>query len=213
MLSTNSFKSLLLRSPASSPRYELKTSWMLRLHPSHTRHPTQKFVCRRQHDLNFAPGLDLANTCLSPLAGYSGDTSEEEGDDVDAFGVFCSNRTALLDLSGCASFIVLAPLLPMWTSLILFSSCWFFSSPDATACRFDICSSFPGSKGTSAPCTSDAPCSSRRMQPSVDQPSVSQALFCSFIRSLSRRFCLCEHSSLLFPSLFQFFLGIRHYVA
>ena len=43
-------------------------------------------------------------------------------------GASCSNRTDFLNLSGCSSFTVSDPLWPMWTSLILFSSCCFSSS-------------------------------------------------------------------------------------
>ena len=71
-------------------------------------------------------------------------------------GASCSNHSVLLNFSGCSSFVVSAPLLPVWVSLIPFSSCWFSSSPDATACQSAICSSFQGSIGTSA-----APFSSR----------------------------------------------------
>ena len=54
-----------------------------------------------------------------------------------------SNLTVLLNLSGCSSVAVSDPLLPMWMSLILFSSCWFsvMSPPDASACRTAIRSS------------------------------------------------------------------------
>ena len=40
-----------------------------------------------------------------------------------AFGASCSNRTVFLNLSGCSSCAVSDPLLPMWISLSLFSSC------------------------------------------------------------------------------------------
>ena len=135
-LSANSFTSLLLRSLAAS---HLDTSPRI--------HPTQKFECHRQHDLMSAQ----ARASADPVPHHSQDTHEEhpvdENDDV--FGASCSNRTVFLNLSGCSSFAVSDPLSPMWTSLILFSSCCFSSSPDAAACRSATCSSFLGSTSTS----------------------------------------------------------------
>ena len=67
-------------------------------------------------------------SCLSPLTGYSGDTCMVEDDDV--FGASCSNRTVFLNLLDCSSFAISDPHLPMWMSLIMFSSCCLSSSPD-----------------------------------------------------------------------------------
>ena len=83
------------------------------------------------------------------------------------FGASCLNRTVLFNLSGCSSFTVSYPLSPVWLSLILFFSCWFSYSPDATAFRSAICSSGSLSLFHSL-CLGDAalvcilPCSSRK---------------------------------------------------
>ena len=53
-------------------------------------------------------------------------------EDADVFGASCSNRTVLLKLSGCSSQAVSALISPVWMYLILFTSCWFSSSPDAS---------------------------------------------------------------------------------
>ena len=70
-------------------------------------------------------------------------------EDDDVFGASCSNRTVFLNLSVCSSFAVSDLHLPISMSLILFSSSCLSSSPDATARRSAICSSVPGSIGTS----------------------------------------------------------------
>ena len=97
-----------------------------------------------------------------------------EDDDVDVFGASYSNRTVLLNVSGCSSFCCLRSSftyvdVPHSVLFVLF-----LSSPDATACRPAISSSLTRSVSTSA-----APFSSRQMRPSVDPPSVSRALFFS----------------------------------
>ena len=75
-------------------------------------------------------------------------------EDDDALGASCSNLAFFLNLSGCSSCAVSDPLLQIWMSLILFSSCWFsvMSPPDAPACRTATCSSSfsRGSTGTSS---------------------------------------------------------------
>ena len=85
----------------------------------------------------------------------------------------CSNRSVILNLSLGSSFALSDPLLPMWMSLIRFSSCCLSlsSSPGATACAPAICSSLPSS--TSTP----------------PAPLPTRALFLSFSRSLSEILC------------------------
>ena len=120
-----------------------------------------------------------------------------EDDDVDGFGASCSNRTALLNRSGCSFSAVSDHLLPMWMSLILFSSCWLSSSPDATACRSAICS-FLGSTGTSP------------------APHSARPLFLSFTCSTSATLCLCAFIlvspvkvlSIILPDSFSTFITV-----
>ena len=109
-----------------------------------------------------------------------------------------SDRTVVLNLSGCSSPAASDPLFPTWMSLIPTSSCWFslmLSPPDASACRTTTCSSalFPGSTGTSP------------------APRSTQALFHSFTRYVSAILSF-SHSSLLFPSKFSMIVPIlsRH---
>ena len=99
----------------------------------------------------FCTNADSVRSCLAPLARYARDTCKVE-DDAESEAC-CSNRTVLLNLSSCSSYAVSDPRSPMWKSLNMLSSCCLSSSPDATACRSDICSSFLGSTNTS-PCTS-----------------------------------------------------------
>ena len=127
--------------------------------------------------------MDPERFCVSPLAILQSNSRIE---DAAALGASCSNRTVVLNLSGCASPAASDPLLPTWMSLILFSSCWFsmMSPPDASACRTATYSSaasacrtvtyssalFPGSTGTSS-----APRSTRALSFSLTR-SVSATL-------------------------------------
>ena len=60
----------------------------------------------------------------------------------------CSDCTVFLTFSGSSSGVVSDPRLPLWMSLVLFSSFCVSSSPDATACRSTICSPLLGSIST-----------------------------------------------------------------
>ena len=100
-------------------------------HPLHRMHPTQKFERRHQHDLTSEQAR--TRSCVSPLARYSRATVGSE--DAAALGASCSNRTVLLNLSGCSSPAAPGPLLPSWMSLILSSSCWVFSDVTARCVR------------------------------------------------------------------------------
>ena len=131
----------------------------------------------------FGTSTSSRQSALSPLAGCSRDTCVVEDDDV--FGASCSKRTVFLNFSGCSSFAVSGPLFPMWMSLIMFSSCCLSASPDATACRSAISSTFLGSTGTSS------------------EPLATRALFLSFTRSVLATLSLSMHSSLPYPSRFS----------
>ena len=75
-------------------------------------------------------------------------------EDDDVFGADCWNRTVFLNLSGCSSSAASDPLLPIWMSLIMFSSC--LVSPDVT----------------------------RQRRPHVDLPSAPQPRFQVFHRNI-----------------------------
>ena len=100
-LSTNSFNSLLLRSPASSPQYHSNTSPMQRLfHPSRRIHPAQKFACNRPHDLNSSKVRALADLFL---------TARRISQSISWVGRRCCTRSFLLK-SYCLTLIHLLPL-------------------------------------------------------------------------------------------------------
>ena len=130
--------------------------------------------CRR-------PCVSRENTC-SAVRVHDDDDDVVVVVDDDVFGAPFSDRTVLLNLSGCSSFAVSALHLPTWMSLILSSSCWFSSSPDATPCRARHLFIFHRFH-RHIRCTFDAPFSSLRMRPSVCQTSVSRSLFFSFVLS------------------------------
>ena len=150
MLPTNSFNHfskdlLLLLLDTNQTLLRSNDSFV---HPSRGIHPTQKFVCRPSTLPEFCcTNMCSGRSCLSPVAEYSSDTCKDKEDDV--FGAYCWNRTVFLKLSSCSSFAVSDPLLPMLTSLLLFSSCCLSSSPDGATCLSATCSSILDSKGTS----------------------------------------------------------------
>ena len=126
--STNSFNSLLFRSPASlldtNPTLLRCNDYFI--HPSRRTQSTQKFVRRHQHDRTSAK----VRTPADLVSHHSQDIPEQQVD---------RKTLVFLNLSGCSSLAASEPLFPTWMPLILFSSCWFSV----------IASLFPGSIDTS----------------------------------------------------------------
>ena len=122
-----------------------------------------------------------------------------------SLGASCSNRTVFLNLSGFSSLAASGPLLPIWMSLTLSSSCWVFSDVTARCVRMSdrhlLITSVPDSIGTSP-----APCATRFFS-LFDSLCLSDSVFIRIHPCFSRQGPLNDRSDSLSLSLHSSLCG------